>query len=136
MTIPILWIILNVWREKFHANFLYFKKYILTLWASNPSALRFGRIGKTLAWAKNLKVLGELETRLPHYSQLMPCPTKYSFSRFSEPKSEPSDKFINLGNRKKTELCFLNIKKKKKKTLQYLGRQSFQRSLHPYRPAW
>ena len=54
--------------------------------------------------------MGELDTRLPHYSELMPCPAKYSFSRFSEPKSEPSDKFINLGNRKKTKT------KTKKKT--------------------
>ena len=120
MTTSIHWMILNVWREMFHANFIYLKKYFLTLWASNPSVHRFGRVGKTLAWAKDLKVLGELDTRLPHYSQLMPCPAKYSFSRFSEPKSEPSDKFINLGNRKKkkkkkkTELCFSNIWKKKK----------------------
>lgn len=141
MTTSIHWIILNVWRQMFHANFLYFKKYFLTPWTSNPSVHRFGRIGKTLAWAKDLKVLGELDTRLPHYSQLMPCPTKYSFSRFSEPKSEPSDKFINLGNRKKKKKtsCVSQTfgkKKQKNKNLQYLGRHNFLRPLYPYRPAW
>ena len=90
----------------------FFKKYFLTLWLSNPSVLRFGRIEKTLAWAKDLNVSGELETRLPHYSQLMPYPTKYSFYRFSEPKSEPSDQFINLGNRKKMSCASQTFGKK------------------------
>lgn len=42
-----------------------------------------------------------IETRLPHNGQLISCPAGYSFSRFSELRTEPLNEFMNLWNREK-----------------------------------